>query len=365
MSREFRMPSLGSDMEGGKLVEWRVQPGTEVHRGDVVALVETEKGVIEVEAYVEGRVEKLLVSPGERSPVGAVLALLSGDAPGAAPEAPQRQRVSPAARARAASLGVALEGLKGSGPGGAVTLQDVEAATATLAAAAATPATPATAAAGMRHAIALAMSRAKREIPHYYLQLAMDLEPARAWLEAYNKPLAVPDRLLMTVLQIKAVARAARQRPGFSGYFQHEAFVPGPSVNVGVAIALRGGGLVAPAIADADGKSLAVLMRELQELVARVRGGHLRSTELSSATITVTSLGEEGVDAIWPVINPPQVAIVAFGSLMPRPWVIDGQVLARPVMTVSLAADHRVSDGRQGAQFLAAVRDQLARPSEL
>jgi pyruvate dehydrogenase E2 component (dihydrolipoamide acetyltransferase) len=368
-------------MAAGTLVEWRVQPGSAVKRGDVVALVETENGVIDIESYVDGTVESLVVAPHTRVPVGTVLALFTGApevaampaptpvaltpaaaATAASPEAATapaaRSRISPAARARAAALGLDLSALKATGPDGVVALRDVEAA-------AQAPAPQASPGAGMRRAIAASMSRSKREIPHYYLQLGMDLGPTLQWLEAHNAAVPVPERLLLAALQIKAVARAAAQKPGFSGWFEQDRFAPAPAVNVGMAIALRGGGLVAPAISAADSKRLPVVMQELQDLVARVRRGHLRSTELSSATITITSLGDEGVDTLWPIIHPPQVAIVGFGSPLNRPWVVDQQVLPRPVMNISLAADHRVSDGRQGAQFLARVRDLLAKPAEL
>lgn len=372
MAGEFRMPSLGADMEDGILREWRVQPGSVVRKGDVVALVETEKGIIDVETYVDGTIARLVVTPGTRVPVGTVMALFegasevaaapAGSVPAPAP-APARRKISPAARARAAERGVDLDAVQASGPDGVVTLRDVDA-TAGQRATAPSLAKPEPSG-GMRHAIAAAMSRAKREIPHYYLQMAMDLEPTLRWLEAHNAAVPMPERLLLAVLQVKAVARAAVASPGFSGVFEQGVFNPSPVVHAGVAIALRSGGLVAPAILDAAAKPLPVLMQDLQDLVARVRRGHLRSSELSSGTLTITSLGDEGVDALWPVIHPPQVAIVGFGSPLQRPWVVDGQVVARPVLQVTLAADHRVTDGRQGAQFLARIRDQLSKPEAL
>jgi pyruvate dehydrogenase E2 component (dihydrolipoamide acetyltransferase) len=388
------MPSLGAEMEAATLVQWRVKPGDTVRKGDVVAAVETEKGIIDIEAFEGGVVERLEVQPGTRVAVGAPLALFAGAAGPAAPSAPSApaappvvvpvataalpplspaagrgRRVSPAARAHAVQLGVDLAQVTGSGPQGTVTLQDVEALAATgKPAAPAAPPAPAAAAAAraaMRHAIAVAMSRSKREIPHYYLQLTLDFLPARSWLEAYNAARPPPQRLLPAVLLIKAAARAAADLPGFSGYFDAEGFQQAQAVHAGVAIAQRGGGLVAPAIMDAGQKPLATLMQDLQALVGRVRTGRMRSGEFSSATITINSLGEEGVDALFPIIQPPQVAIVGFGSVLERPWVVDGRIEARPVLNVTLAADHRVTDGRDGARFLARIRDLLARPAEL
>ena len=364
MALEFRMPSLGADMEAGTLREWRVQPGSIVKKGDVVALVETDKGIIDVESYVAGKIDRLVVAPGTSVPVGTVLALFEGAAeaphPPASPEPTAgRRKVSPAARARAAELGVDLDSVQATGQDGAVSLRDIEAA------AGASVRTPAEGTVGMRRAIAAAMVRSKREIPHYYLQMAMDLGPTLQWLDAHNAAVPLAERLLLAALQIKAVARAAKAVPGFSGVFENGGFTAATAVHAGVAIALRGGGLAAPAILDAAAKPLPLVMQELQDLVARVRRGHLRSGELSSATLTITSLGEEGVDALWPIIHPPQVAIVGFGSPLQRPWVVDGQVQARPVLQITLAADHRVTDGRQGAQFLARIREHLSLPEAL
>lgn len=358
------MPSLGADMEAGTLVEWRVQPGSRVRRGEVVALVETEKGIIDIESFEDGVVERLNVQPGTRVPVGTPLALFEGEPPAPSGVGERTQRASPAARARAAALSIDLAAVHGTGPQGVITLQDIERA----AEAATIPrpvAPPAAARGAMRNAIAASMSRSKREIPHYYLQLATDFRPAASWLEQFNQLRPVPERLLPAVLLIKATARAATEKTGFNGYFGAGGFEPATSVHLGVAIALRGGGLVAPAILDADQKPLTTIMRELQDLVARVRAGHMRSSEIASATLTVTSLGDEGADAVYPIIYPPQVAIIGFGSVLERPWVVDGRIEARPVLNLTVAADHRVTNGRQGAQFLARIRDWLMRPGDL
>lgn len=209
------------------------------------------------------------------------------------------------------------------------------------------------------------MSRSKREIPHYYVQLTMDFSAPSAWLAAWNARHPPAERLINAVLLVKAVARAACEWPGFNGYFTERGFEPAAQVNIGMAIALRGGGVVAPALLDADRKPLAGLMQELRELVERARSGHLRSGETASATLTVTNLGDEGIDALLPIIHPPQVAMLGFGSVLERPWAIEGRIEARPVLGMSLAADHRVTDGRQGAQFLAHIREALSKPEEL
>jgi pyruvate dehydrogenase E2 component (dihydrolipoamide acetyltransferase) len=385
---DLKLPSLGSDMEEGKLLEWKVKPGDAVKKGDIVAVVDTTKAAVEVECWDTGTVHELLVQIGETVPVGTVLATLLAPgetappaqtrpvaaAPKAAPAVPPsaRKPVSPAARGRARELGIDIDNVPGSGAQGAVTVADVEyaatavtAVTAATAAIAAAAAKPTDRAAEMRKAIAAAMSRSKREIPHYYLSETIPMARAAAWLAQQNAQRPVTERLLMGVLQLKAVAQALAKAPELNGFFKDGAFVPSTAIHLGVAISIREGGLIAPAIHDADKKSLTELMRDLSDLVARARAGSLRSSEMSDPTITVTNLGESGVEAVHGVIYPPQVAIVGFGRMSERPWVEDGAVRSWPLVTATLAADHRVSDGMRGARFLAALRERLQHPEEL
>ena len=214
----------------------------------------------------------------------------------------------------------------------------------------------------MRQAIAAAMGRSKREIPHYYLTASIDFAAAQAWLAAWNADHEPAQRLLPATLLLKATAQALVEWPQFNGFYENGAFRAGAGVHIGWAIALRGGGLVAPAIHDADRQSLPALMGALRDLVQRARAGGLRSSELMDPTITVTSLGDRGAEGVWGVIYPPQVAIVGFGRVVERPWVVDGQVVARPIVSVSLAADHRASDGHLGGQLLAAIDRALQSP---
>ncbi|MGZ3459922.1 MAG: dihydrolipoamide acetyltransferase family protein [Archangium sp.] len=388
---EFRMPSLGADMEAGTLVEWRVKPGDAVKRGDIVALVETQKGIIEVETFESGTVEALLVEPGTKVPVGTVLARIRGEGEPVAPARPvapvrpatpekpappspppppggHRPRASPAARAAAAKLGVELAGVTGTGPGGAITLEDVERAARAAPAAppAAAPAPPAEARQmAMRQAIAAAMSRSKREIPHYYLDTRIDVGRALGWLREENERLSVAERLLPVVLSLKAVGLAVRQFPELNGFWVDGAFRPSHAVHLGMVISLRQGGLMVPALHDVPDKPLGVLMRELSELIQRARRGTLRSSELADSTLTVTSLGEPGADRVFGVIFPPQVAIVGFGSVRELPWVVEGRCVPRPLLTASLSADHRASDGHRGAAFLSRVAHLLQEPEKL
>jgi pyruvate dehydrogenase E2 component (dihydrolipoyllysine-residue acetyltransferase) len=396
---KFTMPALGADMDEGTLNEWLVKPGDTVTRGQVVAVVETTKAAVEVECWHEGVIHELLVAVGETVAVGTTLATLleAGEAAPAqprpagrrakkahpaeipvapaavapAPAAPgaktpphRRRWVSPAARRLAESLGIDVDAVSGTGPQGAVTIQDVE-----HAAASAKHPQPKLAAAdraaGMRRSIAAAMSRSKREIPHYYLLHEIQLDTALTWLTAHNAQRPITERLLPAVLQLKAVALAAQRFAEFSGFWRDDTFHAAGDVHVGVAISLRGGGLVAPAIHDVPGKKLDDLMSDLMDLVARARAGSLRSSEMSDPTITVTNLGDQGVDAVLGVIYPPQVALVGFGKPAQRVCAVDGGIRILTTTHATLAADHRASDGHRGALFLAAVDELLQRPEEL
>ena len=378
---DFLMPALGADMETGKVVQWLVKPGDRVHKGDIVAVVETHKGAIDVEIFLDGVIGDL-VALDQPLPVGAVLARVHTDeiAPVVVPPAvgsvtAPRQTgglISPAARRRATEWGVDWHAIPGSGVDGAVTLQDVERAAQRHAV---PPAAPAVQAAPpprrgydtgqMRQAIAAAMGRSKREIPHYYLGTTIDFAAASDWLERHNRDLPPEERLLPAVLLLKATALALREVLQLNGHFDQGVFKPGSGVHVGWAIALRGGGLIAPAIHGADGLSLVELMAALRDLVQRARSGGLRSSELTDPTVTVTSLGERGAESVYGVIYPPQVAIIGFGRVGVRPWVVDGRVVARALVNASLAADHRVSDGHLGGQLLAAIDRALQAPQQL
>ena len=420
---EFKLPSLGADMDEGKLLEWKVKRGDRVKRGDLVAVVETPKAAVDVEIWQDGVVHELITQLGTTIPVGTVMArlLASGETappPGAAPAAPvptlrvapvvpisprtappalvpaapapagpapagpvppapppagpERHLASPAARKHARELGVDIDKVSGTGPHGAVTVEDVE--SAARGAPAPAPAAPAPAplppaqadrGAEMRKAIAAAMSRSKREIPHYYLSETVSLERAAAWLEAENARRPLPERLLMAVLYLKAVALACKAYPDMNGHYAANAFRPAGAVHVGVAISLRQGGLIAPAIHDVEALSLTDLMKKLTDLVKRARAGSLRSSEMSDPTITVTNLGEGGVETVHGVIYPPQVALVGFGRIAQRPWAVDGALKAAPLVVASLAADHRVSDGHRGALFLAEIAKLLQQPETL
>ncbi|MBZ0248870.1 MAG: 2-oxo acid dehydrogenase subunit E2, partial [Burkholderiales bacterium] len=253
------------------------------------------------------------------------------------------------------------DSLAGTGPHGAVTIDDVEKA---AAARAKGPAPAVDRATEMRKAIAAAMSRSKREIPHYYLAESIPMQRAQEWLAELNATRPITGRILMAALQLRAVALALRGFPELNGTWQDGAWRPSAEVNTGVAISLRQGGLVAPGIRGVQDLAIDELMARLADLVKRARAGTLRSSEFSDPTITVTNLGDTGVESTFPVIYPPQGAIVGFGRVAPRPWVEGGAVVALPVVVATLAADHRVSDGHRGAAFLAELSRRLQHPEE-
>lgn len=399
---DFRMPSLGADMDAGTLIEWHVKPGDAVKRGSIVADVETDKGIVEVEIWEDGVVESLTVAPGTKVPVGTVLATLktNGRAPKVetveptaavpvTPPVPPANRsttavpavpvahpmASPAARQLARERGVDLAHVRGTGTHGAITRGDVERAGApAIPTVAQTPTAgahprglpaPSADASSMRRAIAAAMSRSKREIPHYYLSNEIDVQRVSRWLEAENAKRSVTERILFAAVLLKAIALAAREVPEVNGVFVDGAFQPAKQVHLGVAVSLRQGGLIAPAIHDVDTKSIADVQAVLRDLVARARSGRLRSSEMSDPTLTVTNLGDQGVLSVFGVIYPPQVALVGFGKIVERPWAEDGMIGVRPIIAATLAADHRVSDGHRGAVFLSTVALLLQEPEKL
>ena len=394
--------------QDGVIDELLVAEGTRVPVGTTLASLRAgaDDGAVSPTTTPDARSKPLATTPAPRAePLATVpgapadrVAQAPSEAPTVVPPSPpptqlpvtppqpppeeHRPRISPLARRVAEQLGVDLATVAGSGPDGAITKGDVERAADTLPPAttgptptptpAAVPTPPASApgepgerAAAMRLAIGALMARSKREIPHYYLQTEIDMSRALAWLEEENLRRSVSERLLAAALILSAVAGAAAATPAMNGFWIDGAFHPADGVHLGVAISLRGGGLIAPALHDADRKSLDELMAGLRDLVMRARTGRLRSSEMSDPTITVTNLGERGVDLVHGVIYPPQVALVGFGAIRQRPWAADGMIGARPVATATLAADHRVSDGLAGSRFLTLIDHRLQGPEEL
>ncbi|MEZ4635395.1 MAG: dihydrolipoamide acetyltransferase family protein [Caldilineaceae bacterium] len=387
-----------------------------------------KKGDIAAEVFVDGVLDTVLVEEGSEVPVGTVLALIRTEkderipvaegppvlvaeavpaapktngkppkvsAPATEQKAPaERVRISPLARKVAEELGVDLSSVHGSGPHGAISRSDVEEAaklaqTAPVPAKAGAPippvktqettpqvtapppktAPPTRPAAdfqtGMRRAIARAMSRANQDIPHYYLETKVDVTPTLAWLEAENMRRPIEKRLLPAVLWIKAIANALADVPELNGFWIDDQLQVQEAIHIGFAIALRQGGLITPAIHHADLKDLDELMDALRDLIIRTRENRLRSSELTDATVTVTNLGDLGVETVFGVIYPPQVALIGLGRVVEQPWVENGMIGIRKIMTLTLAGDHRATDGRRGAQFLTILTRYLQEPEKL
>ncbi|MGI9387971.1 MAG: dihydrolipoamide acetyltransferase family protein, partial [Methyloligellaceae bacterium] len=351
--------------------------------------VETQKGAIEIEVFEDGTLDKICVKPGEKVPVGHLLATIRSPAetvvhawrdheaaarqiarpkvssPAPVIQTPQvsvarHEKISPAARKFAAERGVDVSSLA-PGADGIVGLREVEAYVSTQSDAT----LDADDQSQMRKAIASAMSRANSEIPHYYVGSSIDVTSLMSWLMAQNQSRNVEERLLYAAPLVRAVATALKKSARLNGHYRNGVFTPTPDINIGMAIATRKGGLISPAILDAGTLDVDATMQRLNDLVKRARSSGLRSSELSLGTVTITNLGHETADFVMPVIYPPQVAIIGCGQIRERPSVHESAVVPRQLMDVTLAGDHRVSDGRTGAQFLNRLSMLLQKPEEL
>lgn len=438
---EFLMPSLGADMEAGTLVEWRKKPGDLLKSGDIIAEVETQKGLIEIEVFEAGILENYLISEGDKVPVGTPMATIRPEGTTAQPakkiteqeptlhpiqeketaakselpvseesiseKAPSKEisseekhtqrkpsedkpseekariKISPLARRIAEMNKIDLNTIVGTGEDGAITKADVEKGMAAQekaipqipaerlpekpvekAGEVPAPGMKSSHQEGIRAAVAAAMSKSNREIPHYYLEKRIDMLAAMAWLKEANRQREIAARLLPAVLLIKAVAKAIDAAPQLNAVWDNGLQLKN-EVNIGFVVSLRAGGLLVPAIRNADTKSLEEIMSSLNDLITRARAMKLRSSELSESTITITSLGENGSDKVFGVIYPPQVAIVGFGSIVQEAVVNNGMLGIHPVIHVTLAGDHRATDGLTGSRFLEALNDHLQNPDAL
>jgi pyruvate dehydrogenase E2 component (dihydrolipoamide acetyltransferase) len=291
------------------------------------------------------------------------------------PAAPAKIRVSPYARRLARELGVDLAEVGDTGPDGVVRAEHVRAAasTPTRKAEPAAPERAAEPAAPERKAdadasratIATLMSRAKREIPHYYVATTADLSVLTEWLRRTNRERPVSGRIVPAAAILKATALAAREHPELNGFWVDDGFVAGDDVHLGVAVRVRGGALVAPAIHHTADLDLPAVMAALRDLVSRARAGRLRRTELADPTLTVTDLGDQGVEEVIGVIYPPQVALLGVGRVVERPWAVDAMIGVRPTVRLTLSGDHRATDGASGARFLNTVERLLQHPEDL
>lgn len=406
---EFLMPSLGADMEDGTLIEWKKKRGDTVKRGDIIAEVETQKGLIEIEVFEEGTIGELLVQEGIKVPVGTVMALIN---PMEVPletkeekipeieslvlqqieripqkEAPEEKitepitvkkvvekhiKASPLARKIAEDNHIDLSLLKGIGPDQAITKEDVDNAIAAREKSEIekTEKTPIeiekgeTPTQAVRSAVAAAMSKSNREIPHYYLEKRIDMTNALTWLKITNEHRTVKNRLLPVTLLLKATAKSLTEFPELNATWDNGLQLK-KDINIGFVVSLRTGGVIVPALHQVNLKNVDEIMDALNDIIPRARALRLRSSELSDPTITITSIGDDGADLVFGIIYPPQVAIIGFGSIQEQPFASDGMIGSKPCIDVTLAGDHRATDGLTGSRFLFSLNKHLQIPELL
>ena len=387
---EFLMPNLGADMEDGILLEWRKKKGDTVKRGDILADVETQKGLIEIEVFEDGTIDRLLIEEGTKVPVGTPMALISTTTEkqeipeSVKPERkatkensemitdPRKIKVSPLAKRIAYEQKLDLSHIQGTGEDGAITKEDVEKAIAQRGKIPEKESlekvdedisdkSPANA---IRAAVASAMEKSNREIPHYYLEKTIDITKALAWMNEANRKRPVKKRLLPAALLIKAVALSLREVPELNAIWNNGLQLK-DDINIGFVVALRGGGIIVPAIHKANLKTIEEIMERLNDIIPRAKALKLRSSELSDSTVTITSIGEGGADSVFGIIYPPQVAIIGFGSISEQPFAENGMLGVHSLVQVTLAGDHRATDGLTGSRFLIVLNSHLQKPESL
>ena len=416
MAELITMPKLGFDMAEGTLVEWSKKVGDTVAEGDVLALIETDKANVEVTSFKSGVLRALLVEAGAAVPVGQPIAVIGsadesidlaalgvqGAAPqkaaekpvekpaGAPAPAPEeatppavvegRLPASPVARRMADELGIDLGQVRGSGPGGRITKQDIETylkEREQVVEKAPPPPIPTPsyaptmepyhveALSPIRRTTGRRMVESKQQAPHFYVAVEVDMEAAMGLREQLNALLPEGERISVNDLVVKAAAIALQKFPRINASFAGEEIRIHDQVNVGIAVA-RDVGLLTTVIRDCDKKSLGQIARDARELVGRAREGRMRAEDMVGATFTISNLGMFDVESFIAIINPPQAAILAVGAVKRVPAVtVDGQLAAGTRMKATISADHRVTDGAEAARFMQAFKAVLERPMQL
>ena len=399
MATKVHMEALSPTMEEGRLVKWTKHEGDAVKTGDTLAEVETDKAVMELVARADGQLIKVMVPEGSTVPVGSVVAYIGAPgekvdgaapavsaapataqpsavspqppAPAAPPAAPAdatRVKASPLAKRIAKETGVDLKSLQGSGPGGRVVKRDLEGAPAPVSAAPVplpTPHAPAVARSGAafddvpltqtRKTIAKRLAASLGPIPHFFLTSEVDMERAAEARGALEVKVSFNDII------IKAVALALIKHRACNAWFQDDHIRYWNEIHIGMAVAVEDG-LITPVIRDADRKSLAEIGAEARELAQRARNRRLKPDEYTGATFSVSNLGMFDIDQFTAVINPPEAGIVAVGSVVERAVIVDGAVVGRRRLRLTMSCDHRVIDGATGAQFLKTLKQMLENP---
>jgi pyruvate dehydrogenase E2 component (dihydrolipoamide acetyltransferase) len=415
------MPKLGFDMAEGTLVEWSKSVGDNVAEGDVIALIETDKANVEVTSFKSGVLRALLVEAGAAVPVGQPIAVIgSADetvdlaalgVEGAAPQEKEAEKpaeepagapaptptpapaegapaeavegrlpASPVARRMADELGIELGQVRGSGPGGRITKQDIEtylkereqvaekappppiptpSYEPTMEPYHVEPLTP------IRRTTGRRMAESKQQAPHFYVTVEVDMAAAMALREQLNALLPEGERLSVNDLIVKAAAVALQKFPRINASFAGEEIRVHDQINIGIAVA-RDVGLLTTVVRDCDKKSLGQIARDARELVGRAREGRMRAEDMVGATFTISNLGMFDVESFIAIINPPQAAILAAGTVKRVPVVdADGQLAVGTRMKATISADHRVTDGAEAARFMQAFKAALEQPMQL
>ncbi|TMB96704.1 MAG: 2-oxo acid dehydrogenase subunit E2 [Chloroflexi bacterium] len=378
------LPKLGLTMDEGRVIAWHKKEGDRIAKGEILFEVETDKANMEIESPASGYVRRILLPVDASAPVATVIGLISDTAdeplpslsevvPSAAQATPsvaaatpsvaamtppsdgERVRSSPAARKRAQELGVDIASVRGTGPGGRINIEDVEAAAGGPAAARAAPGgngvpekrEPLS---RMRRAVAEAMTRSVREAPQFSISRDVDMSNADRRRKAAGAS--------YTDVIVSAAAKALRAHPRLRSRLDGDALVTTERIDVGIAIALDAG-LIVPVVRDAETKGLAALKDERERLEAAVRSGHAPGDAFGGAAITVSNLGTLGVDRFTAIVNPPEAAILAVGRVADRVTVVGGAPTVRPIASLTLSVDHRVADGADAARYLADVVKEL------
>ena len=407
MADVVSMPKLGFDMAEGTLVRWVKLEGETVNKGDILAEIETDKATVEVESSFAGVVHKHLVEQGSVVPVGTPIAIIAApgeqvedipttqpaqevpaqaQTPQTAPAAPVQPaatptapagpvKASPLARRMATEQGLDIHTLRGSGPGGRIVKRDVESALKSIPAFfPLKPATPpaqmtSTAIPGdetvpvdrLRAAIGRRMVESKQQVPHFYVTHACRVDELMSLRKKINSTLPEGEKISVNDFLIKAAGLALRRYPNLNASLNGDVILRHGDVNVGVAVAVPGG-LLTVVNRNTDQKPLRVISREVREMVTRARDGKVRPDDIEGSTFSISNLGMFDVDSFVAIINPPEAAILAVGSVQEVPVVEDGQIKPGMVLKITLSADHRITDGAEAAQFLQAMAEYLENP---
>jgi len=423
MPETIVMPKLGLDMTEGTFVNWIKKVGDPVKSGDVLAEIESDKATIEIESTASGVLTKTLVDVGAVVPVGAPIAEISAEgaeaaaedvnktgpakaevkesAPAAAPakqeaapasnghgkpqapaqpstgnEFPGGAKASPVARRVAEEKGIDLRQVQGTGPGGRITKTDVENFKPSKAAPAATATRPqAVAPTGpgiseepvskLRARIAARMTESKQNVPHFYVTNEIDMAAALKLRKEINGGLPDDQKITVNDLVIKAVALTLRQFPNLNSHFYGDKIVHFEHINIGIAVALDGGGLINVVAKDADSTSISRMAQRNKQMIDGARAGKVKPDDIEGSTFTVSNLGAYQVESFSAIINPPEAGILAVGSAQDIPVVVNGEIKIGTRMKCTLSVDHRVSDGAEGARFMQAFKGLLEAPMRL